>query len=109
MEGNNTWFTILSMIFTFIGGGTFTTIVAGFFNARKNKVDSTDVAVKTALEIEKIAMERYTSTNEKLIIVEQLLGEVKDELQAYKEYVDVLTDILDRNKIEYPEMSVNKK
>ena len=95
---------ILALVFTFLGGTSVTAIITGLFNLKKNKADVTDASVRTVLEIEKIAMERYASTNEKLSIVEKLLSEVKDELEAYKAYVDVLTDLLKKNNIEVPKM-----
>ena len=84
-----------------IGGGSISIIVQAIANKGKTKVESESVLVKSALDIEEIAMNRYTTAEQKLNKIKAELDEVKGEMAHDKRYISYLVDLLIKNNIKY--------
>jgi len=116
---NNTLILILS---AFIGGGGLVALINVLANRNKNKSEVTDINVKTAIELEKMAMVRYTEASEALVVAKRELAQAKDDLieakqelvvakdeyYIYKRHCSVLEDILNKHDIDIPAIQRRK-
>lgn len=85
-----------------MGGGALVAIIQAIAQRGKVKVESDSVSLKNALDLEQVAMDRYTATEDKLNNIRKELREVEVELLFQKAYVAALTALLHANGIEYP-------
>lgn len=85
-----------------MGGGALVAIIQAFAQRGKVKVESDSVSLKNALDLEQVAMDRYTSTEEKLNKIRGELKEVEAELLFQKAYAAALTALLHAHEIKYP-------
>jgi len=104
------------MIFSTLlgGGGVFVVVKAileWHLGRKKQKFEVSELQVKTAMELEMRAMERYGQASAKLDAVEKLLLEVrselmeaKKELEIHRDYIEKLKSLLKKHKITVPEM-----
>lgn len=103
---------LIPLILSVIGaGGLMITLLNVWANRNrcKSKTDIANMNVEAAIELQKIAMENYTNTNEKLNVAmsqmettKQILIEVQVDLDKAKAYIKVLEDLLRRNNISIP-------
>jgi hypothetical protein len=88
MDGIQMDDSLLTVVLALITGGFGTAIVQAVINRKKNKVDISDVNVKTALSL--------TTT------MEARLNKIQSEIDALRGYLKVCTDLLDESGIDYP-------
>ena len=114
---------VLTVILAVLGGGGFVAIFNAIVTRKKNRSEVTDINVKTAVELERMAMNRYTEASQSLDTAQKMLAEAKHELlEAKRELSDakrelieashnydiyrrrcvVLEDLLQKNGIEVP-------
>ena len=105
---------IINLLLAVLSGGAGATILQAILNRKKNKVDITGQSIQTALDLESLSKKRYLEEveknremREKLRKAEELLSDVKMELEKKNLYILQLHDILLRNNIEIPEAQVN--
>ena len=82
-------------------------IVAWFtvrLSKRKTHAEATDITVKTALELERRAHDRYKDVSATLEEAERLLRSIRVDLQEQECYISFLRGILDDAGLEYPSM-----
>lgn len=91
-------------------GGIGAIIVTAVINRKRNHAETEDVKVNTnstsienSIKMENLMFERYVSTDEKLKAVEQLLGEVRNELEQEREYIEILRKYIREKGFEPPE------
>jgi hypothetical protein len=89
--------------------GLVVALIPYIASKKKNTADTHSVVVKDALSLENIAVERYKTAEEKLAMAEQLLKETRQELEAYKDYINYLHDLLDKSGIEYKKRKENER
>ena len=75
-------------------------------NKKKSKSEVTDINVKTAIELEKVAMARYTDISRHLEALDTSLIEAREKVTAYWGYIIVLQDLLKNNGIDFPKLEV---
>ena len=107
--GGNLVAYILTGILLLISGGGLVAIINVLANRNKNKSEVTNINVQTAMELERVAMTRYTELRQTLYNVEILLDGFRLELDSYRTYVVTLQHLLQKYGIEYPEMSKDTK
>ena len=95
--------TLMTAVMALIGGGGLVAIVQAVAGRRKNNSEVTDINVKTAIELERVAMERYNDTAKRMEAAEQLLAELRLEQELNRSYINVLTDLLHKNGIPVPD------
>ena len=95
---------IVTAITCILGGGGFVAIINMLSNRSRNKSEVTDINVKTAIELERVAMTRYTELSQTLGNMEGLINGFRIELEGYRAYVIVLQNLLRDNKIAFPQM-----
>lgn len=103
---------LIPLIISIVGtGGLIITLLNLWANRNrcKSKTDIANMNVEAAIELQKIAMENYTTTNEKLNVAmsqmettKQILIDVQIDLDKAKAYIRVLEDLLKRNNINIP-------
>jgi hypothetical protein len=94
---------LVTVIVALLGGGGFVALINAYFGRHKNKAEVTDLHVKTAIELERVAMERYSTVSRNLDEAEKYLAEARKELAAYRSYVKELEDLLIKHDIDIPE------
>jgi F0F1-type ATP synthase membrane subunit b/b' len=116
---------ILTVIMSLLGGGGLVAVIQIIANRKRNKSEVTDINVKTAVELERMAMSRYVEASQSLDSAQRLLTEAREELTSakrelieakreldssrkdydqYRRHCIVLEDLLRKNNIEIPEM-----
>ena len=95
---------ILTIFMSILGGGGFVAIIQAIAGRRKNKSEVTDILVKKAIELESVASARYIDVSRTLETAERYLAEAKLELEVYRSYVSVLTDLCRNHGITIPEI-----
>ncbi|MCL2817175.1 MAG: hypothetical protein FWD39_02155 [Clostridiales bacterium] len=95
----------LTVVTSVIGGGGFVAIVHALANKNRNKSEVTDINVKTAIELEKVAMMRYTDVSKHLEFLDKSLLEARKKMEEYHSYIIVLHDLLKEHNIDLPERS----
>ena len=85
-------------------------VIKGIIDRKRNraevegvKANTKSVSIANSIKMENLAFERYVSTEEKLKAVEQLLAEVRRELEAEREYILILRKYIKDNGYEPPE------
>ena len=101
--------TIIAVLFSALGTGGFVAVIQVIANRHKNKSEVTDINVKTAIELEKVAMTRYNDISQRLasaeidfLEIKKVLREAREEIDIYKNYCEILKDLLHKNNIEIP-------
>ena len=115
---------IMTVVMSLLGGGGLVAVLQIVANRKRNKSEVTDINVKTAIELERMAMSRYVEASESLGNAQKLLSEAKRELQdakkelaeakvelsnatrdydIYRRHCIVLEDLLRSNNIAIPE------
>jgi len=95
--------TIVAAVFSLLGGGGIVAVVQAIVGKRRNKLEADGLVVKHAIELEKVAVDRYMTSIQRLDMAEKLLLEVRRELEASQTYVDKCLDLLRKNGIPIPE------
>jgi hypothetical protein len=93
--------TILAIVTALFGGG-IVQFLNWHSNTRKNKVDITASNIETAAKLRDIAMQSYTTAEEKIAKVEAELAEIRKELDMANSYIAVLVDLLENHNVAYP-------
>ena len=111
MESNHLIITIVISFFSLMGGGFGLAILQSIINRKKNKVEITTQSIQTALDLEKLSKERYleevernNKINEKLGTAEQLIYEIKRDLEMKNRYIELLMFTLKKHNIEIPKV-----
>ena len=91
----------IALFFAFVNVGGLTAILLAFIHRKKHKADVTDINVKTALELESKAVTRYFEMDTKLSKVEEMLSEVRCELNVQRMYNRQLEILLKTHNIDY--------
>ena len=97
------WNTIITLILAVAGSGGSVAVINSIFNKNKNKAEAAELNVKTAIELEKMAMTRYNDLSKTLEVIEKALVEAKRELNNIKEYNAALKNVLKAHEIEAPD------
>jgi len=92
---------IMTVVVSLLGGGGLVAIVNAFVGRRRNKSEVTDINVKTAIELEKMAMQRYNEASESLDNAYKLLNESKHELMDLRKEMTELKRELDEVKCDF--------
>ena len=95
---------VVTAITCILGGGGFVAIINMLSNRHRNKSEVTDINVKTAIELERVAMTRYTELSQTLGTMEGLIKGFRIELEGYRTYVLILQNLLRENGITFPRM-----
>jgi hypothetical protein len=93
---------IFSSTFTLLAGGVGAILVKGFFDKPKVKVEMTGANIETAMQLNEIAVKRYTDLNEKLVQVEKTVDELRSAVNEQEGYIRMLEDLLIKNGIAIP-------
>ena len=96
---------LLTAVVFLVSGGGFVAIVNVLANRNKNRSEVTEINVQTAIELERVAMKRYTELRQRLSNMEFLLDNFRLELDDYRAYVTTLQNLLNIHGVDYPEMS----
>ena len=96
----------VSLAPTLITGLPGSNVLVALFTARLSKrkthAEATDITVKTALELERRAHDRYKDVSATLEEAERLLRSIRVDLQEQEHYISFLRGILDDAGLEYP-------
>ena len=96
----------ISLVPTLITGLLGSNVIVALFTAklskRKTQAEATDITVKTALELERRAHDRYVDVSDALEEAERLLRTIRVDLQEQECYISFLRGILDDAGLEYP-------
>ena len=96
----------ISLVPTLITGLLGSNVIVALFTAkmskRKTHAEATDITVKTALELERRAHDRYKDVSEALEEAERLLRSIRVDLQEQECYISFLRGILDDAGLGYP-------
>ena len=96
----------VSLAPTLITGLLGSNVLVALFTAkmakRKTHAEATDITVKTALELERRAHDRYKDVSATLEEAERLLRSIRVDLQEQECYISFLRGILDDAGLEYP-------
>ena len=92
-----------AFVATVVGSSTMSVVATFFFTRRKTATEVTAQSVKTALEVEQRAFDRYTSAQQALDTAQQALNLARAEIRSLEDYVEELHAILDEVGIAYPE------
>ena len=96
----------ISLAPTFITGLLGSNVIVALFTAKRSKrkthAEATDITVKTALELERRAHDRYKDVSATLEEAERLLRSIRVDLQEQECYISFLRGILDDAGLEYP-------
>lgn len=85
---------ILTIVMSLLGGGSLVALIQVVANRKKNKSEVTDLNVKTAIELEKMAMTRYNDATASLDNAFRLLNEAREELtQAKRELTEAKREL----------------
>ena len=93
---------IMTMIFTFLGTSGGLAIIQAITSRKKNNQEVTTSTIKNAMELEKVAVERWKSSLDKIDAAEKLLIEVRKEMELKDAYIIVIKDLLKKHDIPVP-------
>ncbi|MCL2838288.1 MAG: hypothetical protein FWE04_04375 [Oscillospiraceae bacterium] len=91
------------LVLTVVGSGGLVALIQGVFTRKKTKVDTESITVKNAMNLESIAIERYTSTLEKLAAAERIIADIRKEMENDRQYILVLQEFIYSHGFEVPE------
>jgi len=110
---------------TTLGGGGAVAIIKAILDRKKNRSEVTDINVRTAVELEKMAMSRYVEASQSLDDTQKQLSQIKSELsdakielsqatvelskatndyESYRRYCMMLQDALKQHNVSIPDM-----
>lgn len=100
----------LSVLVTLVTGVLGSNVVVAWitviFSKKRTHAEATDITVKTALELEARAHERYRDTSVALEEAERILQSVKEQLQEQESYICYLRSLLREADIAFEERSI---
>lgn len=91
-----------TLITGLLGSNVLVALLTARLSKRKTHAEATDITVKTALELERRAHDRYKDVSEALEEAERLLRSIRVDLQEQECYISFLRGILDDAGLEYP-------
>lgn len=91
-----------TLITGLLGSNVLVALFTARLSKRKTHVEATDITVKTALELERRAHDRYKDVSATLEEAERLLRSIRVDLQEQERYISFLRGILDDAGLEYP-------
>jgi capsule polysaccharide export protein KpsE/RkpR len=91
-----------------IGGGGAVTVIQIIAGKHKTKFEAVDAHIKNAVELEQMAVERYSAAIKSLEAAQHNLDNSRRELDRYRSYILILEDCLRRNNIEIPKNNRSK-
>ena len=100
---------LLTAILGLLGSGTAVAVVNALKSRRRDKSEVTDINVKTAIDLEKVAMTRYTDISTELSAYKdattRAIAGLEEKLEGYLTYIKTLQNLLKDHKVNYPEMN----
>ncbi len=93
----------ISLASTAVGSSALTAVITKWLDRKKSGAEATEILVRSALQIEKQATERYTSAAEALEAAQAALTTARLEIGGLEDYIVQLHELLDEAGIEYPE------
>ena len=91
-----------TLITGLLGSNVLVALFTARLSKRKTHAEATDITVKTALELERRAHDRYKDVSATLEEAERLLRSIRVDLQEQEHYISFLRGILDDAGLEYP-------
>ena len=91
-----------TLITGLLGSNVLVALFTAKLSKRKTQAEATDITVKTALELERRAHDRYVDVSDALEEAERLLRTIRVDLQEQECYISFLRGILDDAGLEYP-------
>ena len=91
-----------ALITGLLGSNVLVALFTARLSKRKTHAEATDITVKTALELERRAHDRYKDVSATLEEAERLLRSIRVDLQEQECYISFLRGILDDAGLEYP-------
>ena len=91
-----------TLITGLLGSNVLVALFTARLSKRKTHAEATDITVKTALELERRAHDRYKDVSATLEEAERLLRSIRADLQEQEYYISFLRGILDDAGLEYP-------
>ena len=91
-----------TLITGLLGSNVLVALFTARLSKRKTHAEATDITVKTALELERRAHDRYKDVSATLEEAERLLRSIRVYLQEQERYISFLRGILDDAGLEYP-------
>ena len=91
-----------TLITGLLGSNVLVALFTARLSKRKTHAEATDITVKTALELERRAHDRYKDVSATLEEAERLLRSIRVDLQEQERYISFLREILDDAGLEYP-------
>ncbi len=91
-----------TLITGLLGSNVLVALFTARLSKRKTHAEATDITVKTALELERRAHDRYVDVSDALEEAERLLRSIRVDLQEQERYISFLREILDDAGLEYP-------
>ena len=91
-----------TLITGLLGSNVLVALFTARLSKRKTYAEATDITVKTALELERRAHDRYKDVSATLEEAERLLRSIRVDLQEQERYISFLRGILDDAGLEYP-------
>ena len=91
-----------TLITGLLGSNVLVALFTARLSKRKTHAEATDITVKTALELERRAHDRYKDVSATLEEAERLLRSIRVDLQEQERYISFLRGILDDAGLEYP-------
>lgn len=92
---------VITLISGFLGSNVVVAWITLLFSRKKSQAETTEITVKTALELERRAHDRYRDTSVALEEAERILQTVKEQLQEQEKYITYLREILVGASIEH--------
>ena len=91
-----------TLITGLLGSNVLVALFTARLSKRKTHAEATDLTVKTALELERRAHDRYKDVSATLEEAERLLRSIRVDLQEQECYISFLRGILDDAGLEHP-------
>ena len=91
-----------TLITGLLGSNVLVALFTARLSKRKTHAEATDITVKTALELERRAHDRYKDVSATLEEAERLLRSIRVDLQEQECYISFLRGILDDAGLAYP-------
>ena len=91
-----------TLITGLLGSNVLVALFTARLSKRKTHAEATDITVKTALELERRAHDRYKDVSATLEEAERLLRSIRVDLREQECYISFLRGILDDAGLEYP-------
>ena len=99
--------TLVAVLIAILGSGVVTAVVNAWFSRKKNSAETGRILIEDAINLERLAAERFTETKARLDLMEELFAQVKLDLERAGAYIIVLEDVLKMNGIPVPEKEGN--